>query len=296
MNKFLENTIYFSIPLIVVFSLFVILMISSKNEQENFTLDNRVHSLIIGDSHIQSGINDSLLFNTQNIGKGSEVYIYSYHKIVKLKQYNPNINTLFLGFSPHNLSDYSEEAMYNTSVSSPYFWLLPLAIQYQILMNTKMKFSLIYKIIASEFYRRTGKLKKEVWLGRYANFATEKKISRQSIEKRIEELYFIDGRKRDFSKTQLLFLHKIVTFCKKENIVLIFLNVPLHQIHKEKIPKKFNDKYEELIDTYQIALIDFRDLELDDNCFLPDGDHLSAKGANMTTNYLKNFNVESLVN
>jgi hypothetical protein len=35
--------------------------------------------------------------------------------------------------------------------------------------------------------------------------------------------------------------------------------------------------------------IDFGDLELDDGCFIPDGDHVSRKGAVMTTRHLSSF-------
>ena len=51
------------------------------------------------------------------------------------------------------------------------------------------------------------------------------------------------------------------------------------------IPKKYKDEYKEILKKFNLPVIDFLDLNLSDDHFLPDGDHLNSKGALLATKY-----------
>jgi len=81
------------------------------------------------------------------------------------------------------------------------------------------------------------------------------------------------------------FFNKIIDLCNKNKVKLITLNTPLHSYYKSKIPSEYLNKYNEIIRQDRIVTINFDELVLDDSCFIPDGDHVSVKGALQTSNY-----------
>jgi hypothetical protein len=107
------------------------------------------------------------------------------------------------------------------------------------------------------------------------------------MDKRAIQQYYIHDTLRGFSEINITYLQKIIELCKNENVELVVLNTPLHPYYKNKIPKKFIDKYNELIINNSLKQIDFSGLDLSDSCFIPDGDHVSERGATITSNYLQ---------
>ena len=74
---------------------------------------------------------------------------------------------------------------------------------------------------------------------------------------------------------------------KEKNKTLIGLNTPLHNYYTAQVPVIFKKKFRQV--TSCINVIDFEDLHLSENSFLPDGDHLTKVGAILTSNYLQSI-------
>jgi hypothetical protein len=70
----------------------------------------------------------------------------------------------------------------------------------------------------------------------------------------------------------------------------VILKTPLHAYYKSGIPLKFIEKYDSLINLNKLKLVDFGNLIFNDSCYLPNGDHVSQKGALLTTNFLGKVN------
>ena len=72
----------------------------------------------------------------------------------------------------------------------------------------------------------------------------------------------------------------------KSNLNLILVNTPVHTLYKNKIPKKFKVMFEQLSESGRFKILDLSDLLSEEYLFIPDGDHVSQKGAIKTTEYI----------
>jgi hypothetical protein len=73
----------------------------------------------------------------------------------------------------------------------------------------------------------------------------------------------------------------------ENKIKLYFLNTPLHAYYQKQIPEVYKQKLNQIVATKQIGLIDLSNFQLSDSCFIPDGDHVSLKGAVKTSIEMK---------
>lgn len=288
MQKFIKNILLFFAPITLLFAiLLAILNGFIKYDKERSTLRQGVNKIFIGDSHIQNAVNDSLLKHTQNIALASEGLDYSYYKIKYLTKHNPKIDTIFLGASYHSFSDYYDEISYKEHVASRYFFYMPIDNQLNIFLKIENPINFITRKILYELSYSFGKSKENNLLGFFTNHVTKTKISIVSILNRIQFQYFLNGKERNFSKKNLNYLRKIVKHCKSSNIHLILINTPLHIKYTENVPEKFKNEFYSLIDDCNTELLEFDSSNFEDDDFLPDGDHLSMKGAIKTTKRIK---------
>jgi hypothetical protein len=288
MRRFLKNISIFIGPVIVLFgALFIYINISAKNNFEQFRFSPSINILAVGDSHIQETINDSLVSNIKNVAYSSETFIYSFYKIMTLTKNNPNIDTILLGVSYHSFTDYFDEITYLHYVLGRYFCILPIEAQIKLISEVENPASFIFKSILNESKNLITRSEKNSWLGWYENYATSVTISEKSIKDRIRTQYYLNKKVRGFSDANIYYFNSIVNYCREKNIVLIILNTPMHSSYKEKVPRKFIEKFYSLMKDNNVELIEFDELPLTNDNYLPDGDHVNGSGAILATKYLE---------
>ena len=116
-----------SILLAAILLLFLFLFATSA-KSKSFRIDDTITEVFLGDSHVRYALNDSLLKNSINLGNSSESVYFSYYKLDQLLKSKHSIETVYLGFSYHNISDYYDgyiNGQYALSVAPNYFYLLP---------------------------------------------------------------------------------------------------------------------------------------------------------------------------
>lgn len=289
MRLFIKNLLYFAGPFFILFCImFIYLNISAKSEFDNYKLSPDVNKLAIGDSHIRSSVNDSLLNNTKNVGLTCESFIYTFYKLKTLLKNNPKIDTVLLGASYHNFSVFYDDWTYSHAILFRYFYTLPLKAKYELLK--KINFAkFIYYSVQNGTISLFSEPGKNEWLGAYENGRTNKVITEQSINKGIRIQYYRNEKETGFSNINIRYFLEIVNLCREKNITLIILNTPIYDKYKDKIPMKFRDKYYSLIKDNHLNLIEFDGLSLEPGDFYPDGEHVTESGALLVTNYLKKY-------
>ena len=105
----------------------------------NININNGINTLVIGDSHTELAINDSLLNNTLNISTPAEGYIFTYMKLRNILKNNSQIRNIMLGVSYHNFSSYYDKYIYE---EEPY----SLISQHISLMELKDLFIFLEKL------------------------------------------------------------------------------------------------------------------------------------------------------
>jgi hypothetical protein len=111
----------------------------------------------------------------------------------------------------------------------------------------------------------------------------------EQMEKRIRYQYYNKTEVIDTSEINIRYLNKIVDLCKEKNIKLTMLQTPMHKSYIKKVPKIYIQYFYHFIQSNNLDLLDFQNLELPDSCFLPDGDHVNYYGLKLTTQAFKNY-------
>ncbi|MGL1902335.1 MAG: hypothetical protein OCC49_09375 [Fibrobacterales bacterium] len=288
MTKFLKTiSLFFLTSILLIVVLFIVTNIFVRLNTGPFLLESKVHTLFIGDSQVEYAINDSLISGSKNIATSSEALMYSYYKLIKLKELNPHIDTVFLGFSFHTLSSYYDPIIYCNHLTSKFLYHVPLTKQLFLLTKTEKPLNLFIKTTLEEFTNFFQGRSETI--GSFKNYVTDVHINDKLIYERANGQFYSDKTLQKFSNIQLAYLDKFYAYCKQKNITLILLNTPKHPKYVNLVPESFKEKYSSLITYYSISKFDFNSLELTDNDYLPDGDHLTSSGANKASRVLANW-------
>jgi hypothetical protein len=280
MNMFIRQITSFTI--LLIFAIFTFSAVKT-NLHKPFSVGENVKTLITGDSHVQCAINDRLLPGIKNISINSEGYIYSYYKLKEILAHNPQIKKIIVGFSYHNLSSYYDDYIsgkHAQPIMLRYFGLLDYSGLFQIIFSN----SLLVMPALNEILS-TGN-KDYPYIGRFSAIASKnRKYNETTMMKRVKGQYYVNHEIRRVSKFNSEYIAKIVELSRKHNVKLTLINTPLHKNYLNEIPLKYKDEYKEILKKFNLPVIDFLDLNLSDDHFLPDGDHLNSKGALLATKY-----------
>ncbi len=290
MNKFLKKLLIFLlIPVISAIVLFYGMTLLVNSMTNEYKLNPAITEIYIGDSHIQSSVNDNLLENAKNLGQSSESFYFTYFKLKRILQGNPGIRKVYLGFSYHSLSIYYDKFIsgeYSVSVSPHYFYILPVREQIRLLNWNHNNISSYLKSIFKAGRNQIDNLKDPDFFSGYANDFKKSAVVDSSMDKRLKFQYYPGNSISSFSEINLIYLNKIVELCRSRKIELAVLNTPLHSYYRNRIPKTFVDKYNEVIKQNGLKCFDYSTIAMDDSCYTPDGDHVSVKGSLIFTKNL----------
>ncbi|OMP31162.1 hypothetical protein [Mangrovimonas sp. DI 80] len=274
---------------ITLFSLACLLLLSFslivKSISKDYNLNELNKGLFVGDSHVRCAIDDSYIDGYINMGLYAESYYFSFFKIKQLLDRNDNIEEVYLGYSYHSLSNYYDSYVsgeYSKEVSSTYFFMLPLRGQLECLLWNLSEMPSYLRMGINkecESYFKSGEY---AFRGGYVNNKIDM-ASEGEIAKRIKAQFYDKNVVRQFSKLNIDNLLKIIALCNERDIELTLVNMPLHRLYRKRIPAEYRIKFQELLDESNVCLIDLSALEMDDDCFIRDGDHLTRKGALKTT-------------
>lgn len=284
MNLFLRK--FFTMSL--VFLAVIVLIVEGVNffVQKNIDLKINKNILILGDSQTQFSLNDDILSNSINLSESADTYFYSFIKLKNILPENPQIDTLFLGYSYHNISEQQDDWLKSSTINAYKFPL------YYFLMNKKDTFKLFkqnMKAFLGYYFSsfktnlgHLGRMKKgakinKIGIGNYSRTLENNPQIRTGNEFQLEI-----GLHADLEN-----LNKIINYCNKNNVKVILIAAPLYKnaiengiaFDKEKLLLEIK-KYNEL--TYY----NFSNYKLDKTCF-KDEVHLNSKGAKIFSKMIK---------
>ena len=107
MRTFLKRILFFTMLLTLVVVISAVVYDYYKDiylENENMRLKAGVTTLIVGDSHAETTFDDSIIPNSRNTAFHAEHYLFTYFKLIKLVESNPQVDRVILSLGAHNLS------------------------------------------------------------------------------------------------------------------------------------------------------------------------------------------------
>ena len=281
MKKFLRNIGVFVLLSLVLMAIFQAVLVYPRKDL--MTLPEGTTTVYMGNSTIELSINDKLLANSFNFGRGAETFEMIYLKLKLIKHYNSGIDTLVIGFDDMILSldDYIPNASPKGVLIDAYSikdWINN--INYYSIKNNKEFVSVLYhysNIMPMLCYSLNISRKGNYIGGFYGAqgfFDDEKRHDYRDI--------IVNKDNLDFPSINKYYLDKIVEFCRENQITLIFLSTPKHRYFWTRIGYIYaHEKFYP-----NIPLIDCMNLEFPDSCFR-DVVHLNHIGADKFTLQLK---------
>lgn len=256
----------------------------------DFKIQSDVVTIFIGDSHIQQAINDSIIPNSINVAMNSESFYFSYYKLKLLLAENPAVKQVYLGLSYNSLSsdyDRSTSGERSAAIAPRYYFILPAVEQARLMYWNKNNLSALMKGVVKTGFNQSFEKNYYPFIGHYSQEFDQTTAVDSSMDKRIQLQYYEEDKLSPFSTLNIHYLHQIIELCKQKKVQLTTINTPLHTYYNQKVPKAYRSKLEELITKNQLDYMDLSKLPLSDNCFIPDGDHVSLLGATQTSIKIK---------
>lgn len=283
--------VFLLLGLALLLVLYFVLDCKTNKTISNYHLKAGTTILILGDSHSQYAFDDKLLQGSINLSQFSESTFFTYYKLRYLLMNNPGIKQVYLGFGYHSISSYYDDytfGEFSKDISSRYFFLLPMKERLNLLEKSKWGIPMLLKnSMVNGLKLFSSEVTNPPYLGKYMNGFKACQAVRSSMEKRIQQQFYLNTKLKGFSELNIGYFHRIVELCKQYQVQLTVLNTPLHPYYKSKIPKVFIKRYNQVMFENKVNVINFDKLELADSCFIPDGDHISEKGVRLATEILK---------
>lgn len=293
MKKFIKNLLKFSVLVFIIPLLILIILTYLDRKNANFKLSSNPKYLIIGHSHPECAFNDSIISNFKNVSSSGESYFYNYVKLKKIVHQNPSIDVVFIEFTNNQVNIKMDEWIWGNKYMSKSF------PKYSSFMDFEDHYLLMKKNPVNYLNTTSLSLKRkiEILMRNKVNYSSKiggylhlKRDKTDSILKKRDVLKPKKISINNISKANLLYLDKMVSFCKKNGKRVVFIRSPQHKKYlgysNEKVYKKIlESRYSD------IEYLDFSNFELKNSQF-GDLEHLNYKGAIIFSkwfnHYLKN--------
>ncbi len=281
MIKFIKKTVLFLI-LISGIILIGILIVNYLIDNGNYyKIPSKTDHLIIGNSHTQRALNDTIIRNSTNLSSSAENNLYTYFKIKKIVKHN-KIKNIFLSFSnncvPISYDDYVWKET-NLNRSYPKLHAFLGYEEYKIIIRKNPGSFLRIQSFTTkkdiEFLISDNK--NAINFYGWGGFDYSKINELDSILQNKDRIPKEEIKNFKYSKYGLEYLDKIVKLCSENKINLFLIRCPVHKswvkLENEYYFKKIlKSKYS------NVAFLDFKDFPLDNNSY-GDLNHLNHFGA-----------------
>lgn len=273
MKRFLALSICFLVIFVLVYVL-GIRWYNLSNEQV-FKLPNDKHIIFLGNSHVETSLNDSIISGAYNFARSSEEIEYAYAKLKLITKYNPQVDCVVFGLD-NVISRKTGDSDYDVAACSPrYFEALSLSDILFTIRHRSCDFIFDNTIHLCDIVKlRTHTVKSS--MGGYLY------LVRDNLENDIKKR----GKRKYSTETNeefLYFLNKIAVFCSSKHIKLIFICPPQYEktpLSKTLAPRIAHKYFPE------VEFYNFIDLKFPENCY-GDLDHLNYRGAKAFSEYIE---------
>ncbi len=261
--------------------------------QASYKIDSKKNILILGESYSEAGIDDNLFNRSINLSQSGTAYLYSYVKLEKLLEENKHIDTVLVSFR-YDLLTKDREDLWIMSED----FLVP-KVAFCVTLLGKEEFSvyndkkILSQAILKVPIRNMGSVIKYFHKGR-SNFTYRDlriggflKSNRQRLQKDIEKGLSLKPTTEEESPVQKKYLLKIMSCCKKHNVKLILINLPMYKPEIYGCTDKlyeYHNKYLKDVEFWDYSNFSFSS----DSCY-GDLGHLNYKGALVFSNYLQKY-------
>jgi hypothetical protein len=296
MKSFIKKIIIF---LLLAIIMIIALVVGSNyiiKSQSSFKVNDDITNLVIGHSHSQCSVNDSILNNSINLSASGESYFYNYQKLKKVVGDNKQIKNVFIEFANNHVDSVMDDWTWGYDKMSYY---LPF---YSPFMDTE-DFNLLLEHNSTDLLAcysiATRKHLYRVFGGDFdmaddIGSFTDSKLSK--VDELIADNNYNSSisKSHSLSETNLIYLRKMIDFCRKHNIKVFLIRSPQHSLYADLINESI---YQNVKNTRfsDVDLLDFDTMKFPNSYYL-DLHHLNYYGAEQFSTLFNNLIENNLLN
>ncbi len=291
MKKFCKDVSVFLFIIATIVVVDVFLQKTLLFKDNNVKLPKKYTVLILGHSHPAQAYDTNYIKNTINMATAGEAYLYTYFKAKKVIDNNPQIKKVFVEFTNNQI----EKGMDN--------WIWDdIHLQYRIkecwVLLDKEAIKLLYKKNPTGLINAFSKslfdnlrflfVSKKIIIERRG---IRKPESNNEVSINSKQLSKSGSRKNinhnlEISEYNILYLQKIVKYCKGKKIEVCLVRSPMHKSYDVSYTEY---KFREILRTKfrKVEWLDNKDFPIPDKGF-QDTEHLNSYGARIYSNYFNN--------
>jgi hypothetical protein len=285
-KSFVLRVFKFSLLTIAIFLVPCAFFTIGLNQEKFYKMPEK-EVIFIGDSRVETSVNDNKNSKTINLAQSAESYLYSYIKLRKMIAINPQIKMVVLSYSDLNLHEDMEDWYFKNQplqfkVSNFLFLMPPSEIRLLLRNNFKVTIAgiLDYPKFKFDVYKnmKPGDKINTLGVGRYEPIYGIQLKSPKPGE--LESKMRPDSFR--YSKHQLEYLDKIFEMCKRAKVELVFLSTPLHRTFQT------GSRFSDSLHTARypnLKYLDYTGMVFPDSCF-GDYEHLNYQGSQLFTDTL----------
>lgn len=276
--------IKFLLKVIIVFSVLILIFYITDKLYLGYAKDYRnlkiVDNLVLGDSHTQTAVNDSIINNSLNISIDAENYFFSYYKLIFYTT-NYKIKNVILGLSYHNFSSVYDNSYYKSEILKMENYIPLLDLEGHIFLFNQAPMTYLKSIKKALKYQIKSIFisnNRPVWEGKYYS-SKNSNLADSTIDLSVRR-HYIDKYQKYYpiSLEQIEYTFKMIELCSDKNIKIYMLVTPLHTKYMNKVPEQYRNILDSIKTITQNNKLDFSNYSFNDNQF-GDGDHLNYFGS-----------------
>ncbi len=243
-------------------------------------------TLIIGESHIRSGLNPEWMEDAANIAQPAENIFLTFHKLKRYIQLHPKTQAVILGIGHNTFSGFNDtkfrDAHFAHEFMNRAYAIIPIRAlesvgpDWRIYTKTYIKNMLLYP-----------RKKHDAFIGRYHPIIQDAR--QQEVDIFIQRHYYKnDTTLYPISDISIQYLDSVIYYCQEKNIELSTVYIPQQEAYVALIPEIYQEQFnttKQHLNHLNIPLYDFHQERLDESYFA-NFDHLNHKGAEWLTKEL----------
>ncbi len=283
MSKLLARFIYFTLLLMGLYASMSLLVKKSVQERFQIKLSEEVKYIVIGNSHPECALNDSIVKGMSNWGKSGEALFYSVLKGKKLLEDNPQVRLICVELSINQLDSHMYEWVYSPKYMERAFrsygflfenWQWKHFFKKDPVSYIKANFFSDRKYL-NYLLLSSGAVESEMEWGGYQSHSESKLDSLLETHHPCDKDVILSPMEENVSALQ-----DFIQFAKMRGVEVVLIRCPTHPLQGKCWEKSFEAIRQQYFG--DVLFIDFQDWPFLNEEYL-DFEHLNSKGAEKFT-------------
>jgi hypothetical protein len=256
-----------------------------------YTLVDSPKTIVLGHSHPECAFNDRILSKTTNISQSGEAYFYTYLKLQKVIEQNDGIQRLFVEFGNNQIGERMNSWIWGEKYLSDryprYSHLMTFSDRATLIKGNPLGYTSVFPLNAKKrverFFEKDYNFSDEI--GGYRDLKREKTDSLVKVYASKPIFKSNQEKPVPISEVHLLYLRKIITLAKINNIDVVLVRSP---VYPRAHGYTNEEQYQEILSSFkkEVTYMDFAKFPLLNEEY-GDFEHLNYKGANVFSTWLE---------